>query len=82
MVTKNVFFASQGNLWNAADMYGMGNDTLNLMLPAPNCAAIRTYLGNDIVTVLIPAAAHRLQILSRAWQRYAFGSGQKRLLLR
>jgi serralysin len=50
---KNVFVASQGNLWNAADMYGMGNDTLNLLLPAPNHAAIRTYLGNDVVNVLI-----------------------------
>lgn len=53
MVMKNVFVASQGNLWNAADMYGMGNDTLNLLLPAPNHAAIRTYLGNDVVNVLI-----------------------------
>ncbi|MEQ1520021.1 MAG: hypothetical protein ABL936_02000 [Aestuariivirga sp.] len=53
MVMKNVFFASQGNLWNAADMYGMGNDTLNLLLPAPNYAAIRTYLGNDVVNVLV-----------------------------
>ena len=53
MVMKNVFFASQGNLWNSADMYGMGNDTLNLLLPAPNYAAIRTYLGNDVVNVLV-----------------------------
>lgn len=53
MVMKNVFVASQGNLWNAADMYGIGNDTLNLLLPAPNYAAIRTYLGNDVVNVLV-----------------------------
>jgi serralysin len=56
MVMKNVFFASQGNLWNAADMYGMGNDTLNLLLPTPSYAAIRTYLGNDVVNVLVEPA--------------------------
>lgn len=58
MVTKNVFFASQGNLWNAADMYGLGNDTLYLMLPAPDGTAIKTYLGNDVVSVSIPASTY------------------------
>lgn len=58
MVTKNVFFASQGNLWNAADMYGLGNDTLYLMLPAPDGTAIRTYHGNDVVSVSLPASTY------------------------
>lgn len=56
MVMKNVFYASQGNLWNSADMYGLGDDTLNLLLPAPNYAAIRTYHGNDVVNVLVEPA--------------------------
>lgn len=58
MVMKNVFVASQGNLWNSADMYGLGNDTLNLLLPAPDGAAIRTYHGNDVVSVLVPATGY------------------------
>jgi Ca2+-binding RTX toxin-like protein len=52
MVTKIVTTASQGNLFNAADMFGLGNDTLFLAIPTPNLAAIRTYGGNDFVTVL------------------------------
>jgi len=55
MVTKFVTTSSQGNLFNAADMYGLGNDTLYLMLPTPNDAAIRTYQGNDLVIVSSPA---------------------------
>ncbi len=54
MVTKFVTTASQGNLWNAADLYGSGNDILHLMIPTPNQAVIRTYLGNDFVMVAAP----------------------------
>lgn len=53
MVTKFVNSASQGNLFNAADMYGLGNDTLFLQIPTPSLTAIRTYHGNDFVTVLV-----------------------------
>ena len=54
MVTKFVTTASQGNLWNSADLFGVGNDILHLMIPTPNQAVIRTYNGNDFVMVAAP----------------------------
>lgn len=73
MVTKFVTTASQGNLWNASDSYGLGNDTLYLMIPTPNHAAIRTYHGNDFVSVVNAPSG---------WQGYKFylGLGNDTLL--
>jgi Ca2+-binding RTX toxin-like protein len=51
MVTKYVNYAYEGDLLNLSDNFGLGNDTLYLSLPSPNLAPIRTYQGNDYVTV-------------------------------
>lgn len=51
MVAKFVTTSLQGDLFNAADFFGAGNDTLFLMIPTPNMAVIRTYQGNDSVMV-------------------------------
>lgn len=51
MVTKVVNTASEGDLFNAANFWGLENDTLFLNLPNPNLATIRTMSGNDFVTV-------------------------------
>lgn len=73
MVFKFVTTASQGNLWNAADMYGLGDDILHLVIPSPNHATIRTYSGNDFVTVVNTPSG---------WQGYKFylGIGNDTLL--
>lgn len=57
MVAKFVTTSLQGDLFNAADFFGAGNDTLFLMIPTPMETAIRTYQGNDSVIVTIPPAA-------------------------
>ena len=51
MVTKFVTSPSQGDLYNPFDYYGIGNDTLYLMIPTPNQALVRTMQGNDLVIV-------------------------------
>ena len=52
MVTKFVTTPSQGDLFNPFDFFGVGNDTLFLMIPTPDQAVIRTMLGNDFVSVV------------------------------
>jgi hypothetical protein len=51
MVTKYVYYEYQGDLLNLSDNFGLGNDTLYLSIPSPSNAVIKTYQGNDYVTV-------------------------------
>ncbi|MDO8352728.1 MAG: hypothetical protein Q7T14_04650 [Aestuariivirga sp.] len=51
MVTKYVNYEYEGDLLNLADNFGLGNDTLYLSIPSPSNAVIKTYQGNDHVTV-------------------------------
>lgn len=51
MVTKYVYYEYEGDLLNLSDNFGLGNDTLYLSIPSPSNALIKTYQGNDYVTV-------------------------------
>lgn len=78
MVTKYVYYEYEGDLLNLADNFGFGNDTLYLSIPSPSNAVIKTYQGNDYVTVtnlVGPSEAYEFYL--GTGNDTLFGSNQK-----